>query len=40
MKGTISALLTSVEDRKDSKVESKLASELSAGIPWWNAPAE
>jgi hypothetical protein len=36
MKETISALLSSKADRKNGKVESKLASELSAGIPWWS----
>jgi hypothetical protein len=36
MKATISALLTSTEARKDQMVESQLASELSAGIPWWS----
>jgi hypothetical protein len=29
-------LLSSKGARKSSKVEAKLASELSAGIPWWS----
>lgn len=36
MKETISALLSSKGARKSSQVESKLASELSAGFPWWD----
>jgi len=40
MKSTIFSVLTDTTARDSSIVKAGIAKEFSAGIPWWNEPAQ